>query len=125
MGISFFKSLLKVTSQEPEWRWTRADPGHLHIIAQEQSYNVAYAYLVDNRIEEVPPSDRVYMRDLTVAYAKQALGRVRGKYGNATSGPGEGKTLDADKLLDESEKSLEALRQSLMRKVPPIPPRRH
>jgi hypothetical protein len=119
LGITFFKTLLRVTSQEPEWYWTPTDPLAIWINAQNQSYRVMYTFAVDHRLEEITPEHNQLFRELCLAYFKRILGHTRRKYAIPTQGGGSIE-LDGKILSDEAKESLTKLNDTLKTMIPPI-----
>lgn len=119
LGIHFFKTLLKVTSQEPIWEWRPDDPNALWINAQNQSYRVMYTYMTDHRIEEINPEHNQIFRELVLLYAKRILGGIRKKYKIPLQ---QGGTLeiDGEAMYNESKEGLEKIINLLKTFIPPI-----
>lgn len=105
LGIGFFKDLLKVTSQDADWRWDPSEPLSLYVITQSQSYRVSYTFIRDNRLEEITPAHFQIFRRTALAYAKEILGAIRGKY-DQIQAPTGGITLDGNVIRAAAEKEL-------------------
>lgn len=101
LGRAFFETLLRVTSQEPEYRWEPSDPTHLYIAAQEQSYDVYYEYASDHRLEEISPAQHQDFMHGCLMYAKRRLVTVRGRYGSSIPGPKGDQDTDVDAMREE------------------------
>lgn len=119
LGINFFKTLLRVTSQDAQWKWTPADPNAIWINAQNQSYRVMYTYAVDHRLEEIIPGHQQLFREIVLMYVKRQLGSVRGKYTIPLQEGGQ-LTIDGERLYNEAKEGLDKFRQELKRRMPPI-----
>jgi len=122
LGISFFDTLLRVTSQEAEWDWDENEPSFLFIQTKAQSYKISYRYLLDRRIEQVLPSNHDWFRRMSLAQAKTILGRVRAKYAAIPAASAGSVQLDGNKILDEAEKEVLSLEQDVQRFMRPVPP---
>jgi len=60
-----------------------------------------------------------FFGDLSLAYAKRILGRIRSKYQSGLPSSGGGSlTLDGDKLLEESKAEIERIKNELMLRDP-------
>ena len=121
LGTSFFESLLRITGQDPEGRWTPDDPGAIHINAHNQSFKVSYTFMVDHRLEEITPAHYNLFRRISLAHGKITLGNVRRKYSEIQAPTGN-ITLDGQKMVDEGEKELENITDDLVKLSPPTPP---
>ena len=60
-----------------------------------------------------------FFNDLSLAYSKRILGRIRSKYQSGLPSSGGGSlTLDGDRLLDESKKEIEDIKEELRSRDP-------
>jgi len=60
-----------------------------------------------------------FLGDLSLAYSKRMLGRIRSKYQSGLPSSGGGSlTLDGDKLLDESKEEIERIKEELKSRDP-------
>lgn len=124
LGISFYKTLLKQTGQDPEWKWDSAIPDKIRLqVRNATSYYVTYRYLTDNRLEEINPSHHQLFKDLVLAKCMIILGRIRSKFGDSIATPTGDKSLDGAALIQqgmEMEKDKEQQIRDMMMRVPPI-----
>ncbi len=96
-----------------------SDPNAIWINAQNQSYRVMYTFLVDHRLEEIPPEHNQLFREIALAYTKRILGQVRKKYTIPTQAGGTIE-LDGKEMYNEAKEMLEKINNTLKSMIPPI-----
>lgn len=121
LGISFFDTLLRVTSQEPEHEWDENEQV-LWIETKGQSFKVSYLYMMDRTIDEVLPYHREWFRKMALAQGKEMLGRIRSKFGAIPGASAGSVNLDGEVLLGEAREEIERLELSIQDSMRPVPP---
>jgi hypothetical protein len=112
--LQYIDTLKRVLSIEPEWHFSRAlkegEHPALHIHAPNQANSIlALAMVVVKRpMHQVPILHEDWIQRYALAFCKEILGRVRGKWGNVPS-PAGGQSLDAQTLLGEAKEELREL----------------
>lgn len=128
LGQSFFKTLLRITSQEPEWRWEVSDKtlyidiGGTDVSGDSGSFFVTFEFFQERRLETLPNNHFRWFRAYSLALAKEMVGRVRMKFSGAINAPGGQLTLDGQILLEESKAEQERLGDEIRSWEPELPP---
>lgn len=112
--LQYIDTLKRVLSIEPEWHFQRAlkegEHPTLWVHAPNQANTIlALAMLVVERpLHQVPLLHEDWIQRYALAFCKEIMGRVRGKWGNIPS-PAGGQSLDAPTLLAEAKEELREL----------------
>ena len=116
--LQYIDTLKRVLSIEPEWHFQRAlkegENPTLYIHAPNQANTtMAMAMVIVKRpLHQVPMLHEDWIQRYALAFCKEILGRVRGKFGNIPS-PAGGQSLDAQTLLSEGKEELRELDQEI------------
>jgi len=116
LSQSHYGTVLRVTGQEPIWRWDPGTPTKIFIDTGEWDrsfYEVTYAYGVDHRLGDITPAHQQTLKRLALARAKIVLGEIREKFGDSVITPGGNVQLNGGKLKDEGFREAEALQEIL------------
>ncbi len=118
LGIAHWKTILRVTSQEPEWYWDQAEKTLVITLGNQDFTGVnewlAMAYYSKNiTLEEIPSQHHRIITDYATALAKRVLARVRGKYSGTIPAPGGNITMDADALNNDAKEEIKELDEQL------------
>ncbi len=128
LGISFWETLNRVTSQEPEWVWDASSKtlyinvGGTNIAGASGNYYVMYRYFDNVGIDGIRLDHFRWFRRYCLALAKQILGRIRGKYSGKVPAPGGPLQLDSESLLQEGAQEQASLVEEARSMSPSVPP---
>ncbi len=109
---SFREMLERQDSEEPEWMW---DPltRYLMIHSPNTQYRGRVLYKKRHTTELVQQEWKQKFRRLALAYAKQTLARVRGKFDGIPAPAGAAAMLDHNLLLQEAAITIEQIHDGL------------
>jgi hypothetical protein len=116
--LQYIDTLKRVLSIEPEWHFEQkrsaGGKATLYIHAPHQANTIlALAVTIIKRpMHMVPFLHEDWIQRYSLAFCKEILSRVRGKWGNVVA-PGGGQSLDGDRLAAESREELLALDQEI------------
>jgi len=116
--LQYIDTLKRVLSIEPEWHFERSlkegAPPKLYIHAPNQANTIlALAVCIVKRpLHHVPYLHEDWIQRYALAFCKEVLGRVRGKWQGVPS-PSGGQGLDASTLLSESAQEMQQLDQEI------------
>jgi hypothetical protein len=125
--LQYIDTLKRVLSIEPDWHFERPSNPHqqpiLYIHAPHQANTMlALAITIPKRrLSQVPYLHEDWVQRYALAFCKEILGRVRGKWANIPS-PGGGQGLDAGSLLAESSNEFGLLDQEVKGWQTDLPP---
>lgn len=125
--LQYIDTLKRVLSIEPDWHFERPSKAHdtpyLYIHAPNQANTMlALAILVvKRRLHQVPYLHEDWVQRYALAFCKEILGRVRGKWSNIPA-PAGGQGLDAQTLLAESANEFRELDLEVKRWQVDMPP---
>lgn len=116
--LQYIDTLKRVLSIEPEWHFERALNEHgsptlwVHAPNQANTVLVIVDAVVKRPLHHVPYSHEDWIQRYSLAFCKEVLGRVRGKWQSLPS-PTGGQGLDSASLLGESREELQILDQEI------------
>jgi len=104
----------RVLSNAPSWEWLQMSK---KLVLFPPPANISSEMVVDYVSTEIDlasmnPQEKYFIREYVTAEAKEALGRIRGKYSGYPSAEGE-RMLDADTLLAEASESKRTLNEKI------------
>lgn len=110
--LSWQRSYRRVTTNDPHWWWDD-DGQKLYVKAVHFQRACAYTLLPRN-FSQIRLIHKDFIRRFSLAHAKRQLGVNRRKFNGSIPGPGGTSiTLDAESLITEADKDLEALETEL------------
>lgn len=108
----------RVLSSNMQWEWLPQERKLYLYPEPNTSTNIFVDYL-STKVDLTNPKPEEYhlIQQYTLAEAKEALGRIRGKYQSWATAEGQ-TSLDADKLLSEAEKLKDKLQDRIKQYAP-------
>ncbi len=125
--LQYIDTLKRVLSIEPEWHFepkrTKGEKAILYISAPHQANTIlALAVTIIKRpMHMVPFLHEDWIQRYALAFCKEILSRVRGKWGSVVS-PAGGQSLDGDRLAAEAREELTLLDQEIRGWQTDMPP---
>jgi len=120
MMKSFYEMYQRIRGTEPDYRYSREE-NKIYIDAWSGPYDVFYVYATELVFSDLLTG---YMRKwetdylkAAMGYAKQTLGRVRGKFSATIPAPGGALTTDAEDLKAEAKEDLLDVEDKLKRRM--------
>jgi len=116
--LQYIDTLKRVLSIEPEWHFERSKqagkPPILYVHAPNQANTVLalIVAIVKRPLHQVPYTHEDWIQRYALAFCKEILGRVRGKWSNIPA-PAGGQGLDAQSLLSEAREEFQSLDQEI------------
>lgn len=125
MDQMYYKEIGHLTGTNFDWQWDQPTTTLLITPKPTRTRGGAYVYNAEvSKIDELPGVDQGWVAEYTLALAKEALGRIRGKFQGV---PGNDLPVETDwaELLSEGLEAQERLLEGLKEKgkgawVPPI-----
>jgi len=128
LGISFWETLNRVTSQEPEWWWDQQDKvlyvniGGTNVAGASGNYFVGVRYFSSPALDAIREDHHRWFKQYSLATAKKILGQIRGKFSGQVPAPGGRFVLNADKLVAEGQREQDKLELEARGMMPSVPP---
>ena len=125
--LQYIDTLKRVLSIEPEWHFERALKEHtkpvLWVTAPNQANTILalIVAIVKRPLHQIPYTHEDWIQRYSLAFCKEILGRVRGKWQNIPS-PSGGQGLDAQTLLSEAREEFQTLDQEIRGWQTDMPP---
>lgn len=125
--LQYIDTLKRVLSIEPEWHFERslkkgaAPILHVHAPNQANTILVLIVAIVKRPLHQVPFGHEDWIQRYALAFCKEILGRVRGKWQNVVA-PAGGQGLDAQTLLSEAQQEFQILDQEIRGWQTDMPP---
>jgi hypothetical protein len=116
--LQYIDTLKRVLSIEPEWHFERSlkegSPPTLHVHAPNQANTILalIVAIVKRPLHQVPYTHEDWIQRYALAFCKEILGRVRGKWQNIPA-PAGGQGLDSQSLLSEAREEFQLLDQEI------------
>jgi len=116
--LQYIDTLKRVLSIEPEWHFARALKDganpilHVHAPSQANTILAMIVAVVKRPLHQIPYTHEDWIQRYALAFCKEILGRVRGKWQNLPS-PGGGQGLDSQALLSEAQQEFQTLDQEI------------
>lgn len=116
--LQYIDTLKRVLSIEPEWHF---EPSKvvgkkpilfMHAPHQANTILALAVTIIKRPMHMVPFLHEDWIQRYALAFCKEIMGRVRGKFSNIVS-PGGGQGLDAQSLLSEGQQELQLLDQEI------------
>jgi hypothetical protein len=128
MGEAYLDMALRVLSSEPDWRWMHNER-NLYIsmgpgISPQVygGYDVSVRYFDSIELDKIPKDHHRWFKRCCLAVAKSMIGQVRNKFSGMVPAPGQPLQLNGAKLMDESDREMETLKEELRYMQPAVPP---
>jgi hypothetical protein len=126
LSLHYYNVLRRLTGVEPEWDWDEVNKllyiniGSTNFQSGVGNYLVAYEYLADMTLAQVPKRYEQWLLEMALAVAKQIVGGTRRKFGGIP-GPQGVVQMDGQQLVDEGIKEMTDLvtKASKWHSVPP------
>jgi hypothetical protein len=128
LGISFWSTLRRVTSQEPEWDWYEPDKrlfiniGGSDFAGDSGNYFCMVRYFDNVQLERVRPNHFRWFRKYALSQAMQIIGNTRNKFSGSIPAPGGKVQLDGDSMIQRGEAAEEKLYAEVKAMSHVIPP---
>lgn len=126
MATSFWETLNRAVSQEPEWEWypsTRTlyvSVGLAHAFGAIGGYYVTYRYFAMPDLDSIRPEHVHWFKRYFLARCKSILAQIRSKYSGVVPSPG-GKMQLRD-MTEEARAETERLESEIESMAPAVPP---
>jgi hypothetical protein len=121
---SFYKTYRETRGSNPEWRYDPASK-QLYLFAWGGPWDVGYSWdLMITDSVQIKDRDAQYQQVFlmgVLAYAREILSNVRGKFGSIPS-PGGAITLNSEKLSAKADEGIKAYKEQLKKLSPPTGP---
>lgn len=108
----------RIFGREPTWDWLKRER-RLYLFPKITQGGTAFVDYASNAVdtENMDPNERWFITNYALANAKEALGRIRGKYQGFPGADGD-RSLDASELLSESQSEKQSLTERLRKWAP-------
>lgn len=121
----YYKEVLRAAGSDFSWFTEDLNDGtgNLYISpTPDGTYSsVAYIYVIDPTLAEVPPADDDFMMDYVLAMCKQVLGNIRSKYSGIQASEGSIE-MDGSTLRQEGAEERKTMEEYLADRGQIIPP---
>ena len=125
--LQYIDTLKRVLSIEPEWHFERSPKTgvapilYVHAPSQANTVLLLIVAIVKRPLHQVPYGHEDWIQRYSLAFCKEILGRVRGKWQNIPT-PSGGQGLDAQTLLSEAREEFQLLEQEIKGWQTDMPP---
>jgi hypothetical protein len=108
----------RIFGREPSWEWLKREK-RLYLYPRITTGGTAFVDYASSQVdtENMDPSERWFITNYALATAKEALGRIRGKYQGYPGADGE-RSLDSSELLGEAQNEKQQLTERLRKWAP-------
>lgn len=130
LGISFWQTLRKVTSQEPIWWWEEEtrdlwiNIGGSNLAGPSGNYFVTVRYFANRTVDKIRQDHFKWFKRFCLVQAKKIISEIRGKYMGQIPAPGGRFSMNATLLIESAEREELELLEELRNMAPTVPPLR-